>query len=315
MQGGSSSSAHLTATLILAPPCRSLPISLSAGAFIAQAGGGPPAQCLAILGWMTVVVGVLLPLCVSARQELRGRRQLMHAYAAQLAAEQLRPAQEQHARQLALLQLFSMRNLYLASCLVSGWCWERAGEGQRGNELAVRAGPLHVLQAELSPGLYAMSGLQAVLNAVCLACCAVLAGVGSGLRPEPLTATQVLRTAHDCLETDISCVKPHYILPPSFSWTLLTIQWPAGRLPPTVLAPTCYNSLAMDVIMLTKLLPCLLTCIPLSPALLSLHLSARESCNACFLRLLNGWAASPEPKCRHVALVRRQCDPWLRAAG
>lgn len=63
---------------------------------------------------------VLLPLCIAARQELRGRNQLMRAYAAQLPEAELRPAQEQHVRQVALLRLFSMRNLYLASCIVSG---------------------------------------------------------------------------------------------------------------------------------------------------------------------------------------------------
>lgn len=94
---------------------------MSAGAFIAQAGSGPASQCLALHSWLTVVVGVLLPLGVAARQELRGREQLMHSMtAAQLPAAERRAAHEQHAGQVQLLRLFSIRNLYLTSCLVSG---------------------------------------------------------------------------------------------------------------------------------------------------------------------------------------------------
>jgi len=94
---------------------------MSAGAFIAQAGSGPASQCLAVHSWLTVVVGVLLPLCVAARQELRGRQQLMHSMTtAQLPPAERRAAQEQHSGQVQLLRLFSIRNLYLASCLVSG---------------------------------------------------------------------------------------------------------------------------------------------------------------------------------------------------
>lgn len=41
-----------------APLWRSLPIAMPAGAFIARAGGGPESECMAIHGWLTVVVGV-----------------------------------------------------------------------------------------------------------------------------------------------------------------------------------------------------------------------------------------------------------------
>lgn len=105
-----------------------LPMSLSAGQLVARAGDGGAAQCSALYAYLVVVVGVLLPLGIAAPLELRERRRLLATYAGQVPPAELQVVQQEHERQSALLAVFTPKNLYLASSLVSrgvGAAWGR----------------------------------------------------------------------------------------------------------------------------------------------------------------------------------------------
>lgn len=79
----------------------------------------PHQQCRAVMAYLTVAVGGLLPFCILERREATAR-----AHAGAAAASQLPPGQQEAERQrwlsalLADDALFSPVHAYLASCLL-----------------------------------------------------------------------------------------------------------------------------------------------------------------------------------------------------
>ena len=112
---------------VVACPPRSIPLLLRhscsspvifPNSDLGRAGTTPAGQCMAVMTWMMLAVGVLAPLCILTPLELRDRRRALAAAARQLPPAEFQRQQQEHACQVALLLQPSMRNVYLASCLL-----------------------------------------------------------------------------------------------------------------------------------------------------------------------------------------------------
>ena len=104
------------------PPFRSSPVLFPAAPVLGPAAlAGPHQQCQMTLSWLTLAVGVLLPLCVLLRLEARERKQAACAAARQAPAH-LQLEELRRWRRAGLPEL-SPRDTYLASALLLALVW------------------------------------------------------------------------------------------------------------------------------------------------------------------------------------------------